>query len=84
VGLSFHYDTFSIEGMVGEKMVSSDFGGAADTWSWGCHVLGQTSTPNYRPRRVDLQPARMGALPFLSKAVGSDLAVGPNNIVGSD
>jgi hypothetical protein len=33
VGLSFHYDTFGIEGMVGEGMVSSDFGGAADTWS---------------------------------------------------
>ena len=29
VGLSFHWDAFSIEGMVEEKTVSVDFGGAA-------------------------------------------------------
>jgi hypothetical protein len=27
VGLSFHWDSFEIEGMVGEKIVRSDFDG---------------------------------------------------------
>jgi len=35
VGLSFHWDAFGIEEMVGEKMIRSDFGGA---W-WGCRHL---------------------------------------------
>jgi hypothetical protein len=38
--LSFYWDAFGIEGMDEEKMVSFDFGGAADTWCWGCHALG--------------------------------------------
>lgn len=31
VGLSFHWDTCDIEGMVEEKMVNSSFGGVSDT-----------------------------------------------------
>lgn len=26
--------------LVGEKIISSDFDRAADTWHWDCHVLG--------------------------------------------
>jgi len=29
VGLSFHWDAFGIEDMVGEKMITSSFGGVA-------------------------------------------------------
>ena len=38
--MSFHCDAYSIEGMVWEKMISSNFDGAADTWRWGWQALG--------------------------------------------
>jgi hypothetical protein len=48
VGLSFHWDAFGIEGMVEEKMVSVDFGGAA-----GFKLL--TPSARARPTRLGLQ-----------------------------
>jgi hypothetical protein len=37
--LYFYWNAFDIEEMVEEKIISSDFGEAADTWCWDCHVL---------------------------------------------
>jgi len=36
VGLSFHWDTFGIEGIIREKMVTLSFGGAALDVSHAC------------------------------------------------
>ena len=46
MGLSFHWDAFDIEGMVGEKIVSFNFGGAVvpALRTPGARALSQTRT----------------------------------------
>jgi len=40
VGLFFYWDPFSIEGIIKKKIINFDFSETANTWCWGCRVLG--------------------------------------------